>query len=122
MDPFINSGDGLFFRVAPHRHKIALFHDLTPEVAAIVKSNAPEAVEEIWRAFESLCPTWHLMGEERQVHYGENFVDPPDFALDAFKAFAWLRDASAQELMRHVDIPFCRADMSYITKLALSVR
>jgi len=122
LDPFINSGDGLFFRIAPHRHKIALFHELTPEVAAVVKSNAPEAVEKIWRAFESLCPTWHLMGEERQVHYGENFVDPPDFALDAFKAFAWLRDASAQELARRVDIPFCRADLSCITKLALTVR
>jgi hypothetical protein len=120
LDPFINSGDGLFFRIAPHRHKIALFHELTPEVAAVVKSNAPEAVEKIWRAFESLCPTWHLMGEERQVHYGENFVDPPDFALDAFKA--WLRDASAQELARRVDIPFCRADLSCITKLALAVR
>jgi len=70
----------------------------------------------------STCPTWHLMGEERQVHYGENFVDPPDFALDAFKAFAWLRDASAQELAQRVDIPFCRADLSCITKLALAVR
>lgn len=118
-DEFINRGDALFFSIRPHRAKLALFHDLTPEVAAIVKSHAPDAVEKLWNAFERLCPTWHLVGEERQVHYGENFIDPPDFALAAFKALAWLRDPKASALRNRVDIPFCRADLSYIVKLSL---
>ena len=83
-DEFINRGDGLFFKVVPHRSKLALFQDLTPEVAALVRAGAPQAVETVWRAFSTLCPTWHLQGEERQVHYGENYVDPPDFAQAAF--------------------------------------
>src|SRR5581483_6141140 len=77
-DRFINEGGGLFFKLAPHRHKIALFHGLTPEAAARVKARAPQAVETVWKNFQSLCPTWALVGEERQVHTGENFVDPPD--------------------------------------------
>ncbi len=118
-DAFINSGDALFFRIVPHRAKIVLFHDLTPEIAEAVKREVPEAVRRIWQTFELLCPTWHLVGEERQVHYGERFVDPPDFSLSAFKALAWLLDAPASELARRVDIPFCQADLSYAVKIAL---
>ena len=119
-DAFIHKGNGLFYRVSGHKSKVALFHDLTPEVAAIVKAKAPEAVAKVWTAFETLCPTWHLVGEERQVHFGENFVDPPDFALDAFKALAWLRGAPADELAARADIPFCRADLAHLAKLAIA--
>ncbi|MBM4034721.1 MAG: hypothetical protein FJ291_23500 [Planctomycetes bacterium] len=120
-DDFIGKGNGLFYKIIPHKSKVALFHDLTPEVAAIVKAKAPEAVEKVWSAFESLCPTWYLVGEERQVHFGENFVDPPDFALNALKAFAWLRGAKGPELAARVDIPFCRADLAHLTKLAIAL-
>ncbi len=91
------------------------------QAAAIVKAKAPEAVEKVWAAFETLCPTWYLVGEERQVHFGENFVDPPDFALNAFKAFAWLRGAKPAELAARVDIPFCKADLAHLTKLAIAL-
>jgi len=120
-DSFIGKGDALFFKVRGHNSKIALFRDLTPEVAALVKAKAPDAVESVWHTFEALCPTWYLVGEERQVHFGENFVDPPDFALDAFKAYAWLRGASKKELARRVDIAFCKADLAFLTKLAIAL-
>jgi hypothetical protein len=118
-DEFIGRGDALFYRVVPHKAKIALFYGLTPEVAALVKERAPGAVDKVWAAFEVLDPTWPLQGEERQVHYGENFLDPPDFALDAFTALAWLKGSPAGELARRVDIPFARADLDYLTKLAI---
>jgi outer membrane protein assembly factor BamB len=118
-DEFIGHGDALFFRVVPHRAKLALFHDLSPEVAGLVRAGAPEAVDAVWHNFETLCPTWHLQGEERQVHYGENFVDPPDFALDGFRALAWLRRAPAGDLAERLDIPCGRADLNHVMKLAL---
>jgi len=120
-DEFIGTGDALFFRVVPHRAKVALMHDLAPEVAARVKAKAPAAVKKVWRTFDRLCPTWHLVGEERQVHYGENFVDPPDLALDAFSGLAWLTGAPAADLAKRVDVPFCRADLSYLAKLAIAL-
>ncbi len=119
LDPFINSGDAISFRVAPHRHKIALFQDLTPEVAALVREKAPEAVERLWQTFSYLYATWYLVGEERQVHFGENFVDPPDLALNAFKALTWLRKADRSTLATRIDLPFCSADLYYAIKLAL---
>jgi outer membrane protein assembly factor BamB len=118
-DELIGRGNALFMRVVPHKAKLALLHGLTPEVAARVKQQAPEAVTKVWQTFEALCPTWHLVGEERQVHYGENFLDPPDFALDGFTALAWMQDAPATDLAERVDVPFCRADLFYITKLAV---
>ncbi|PYK98949.1 MAG: hypothetical protein DME19_10520 [Verrucomicrobia bacterium] len=121
LDPFIGGGDAISFRIAPHRHKIALLCDLTPEVAAIVKSKASEAVTKVLEIFQALHPTWSLLGEERQVHYGENFVDPPELALDAFKAMAWLNGGPRDELRRRIDLPFCRADLHYLTKLAIAL-
>jgi hypothetical protein len=121
LDRFIKEGDAISFAVKPHRHKLALFQDLTPEVAALVNARAPEAVAKVWETFSMLYPTWALAGEERQVHFGENFVDPPDLALNAFKALAWLRKGPSAELVQKIDLPFCRADLSYITKLALAL-
>jgi hypothetical protein len=121
LDPFIGKGDGIWFAVAPHRHALALFKDLTPEVSALVQGQARNEANQVWDTFASLCPTWPFMGEERQVHFGENFVDPPEFALCAFRAQAWLKTASADELARSLDLPFCRADLYHVMKLALAL-
>jgi outer membrane protein assembly factor BamB len=119
LDPFIGKGDAISFRVTPHRHKLALLAGLSPEVAAAVRSRAPEAVEKVWRTIDVLYPTWSLAGEERQVHSGENFIDPPGLSLGCFEAMAWLINASSRDQRLRLDIPFCRADLTYITKLAL---
>jgi len=120
-DSFLGKGNFLFFKAGSHRAKLALFRDITPEVADIVMTQASTEAQNTWAWLEALCPTWHVMGEERQVHYGENFVDPPDFAMDAFRGMVWLKGASKEELARRVDIPFCRADLTYITKLAIAL-
>lgn len=120
-DRFIGGGDALFFRIQPHRAKIALFHELSPGVAAIVREREPAAVEKVWSVFETLCTTRHLAGEERQVHYGENFTDPPDFTLDAFRAAAWLRRIPSPGLRSKVDLPVCRADLGWVERVAIGM-
>jgi hypothetical protein len=122
LDPFIGKGDGISLAVAPHRHKLALFQDLTPEIGAIIRGKAPDAARQVWDTFTTLCPTWCAVGEERQVHFGENFVDPPDFAMSAFRAAAFLERLPPNELACKADIPFCRADLFYITKLAMALQ
>jgi hypothetical protein len=121
-DSFIGKGDTLFFRITPHRSKIALFHEVTPEVAHLIRSRIQNEIDSIWKTFETLCPTWYLSGEERQVHYGENFIDLPDFNIDAFKAMAWLLNVkSSDEFIEYLDIPLCRADLNYIIKLTILI-
>lgn len=120
LDRFIGSGNALFLGIRPHKAKLALFDSLTPEVAEVVRTKRPQAVLSVWSTFSRLCPTWHLVGEERQVHYGENYVDPPDFAMSAFRAYAWLCGADAEELAARTDVPFCRADLFYLAKLSIA--
>ena len=60
-----------------------------------------------------------MLGEERQVHFGENLVDPPDLAMGGFRALAWLRQAGPNDLSEKLDLPFCRADLYHVLKLAL---
>ncbi len=55
------------------------------------------------------------------MHYGENLYDPPDFALDAFTAFAWLRQPEVTELRARVDGPWGRADLYHLMKLAVAL-
>jgi len=119
-DGFRRKPGYLFRQVRPHCAKLSLFAGLGPELAErLLERKIP--FRELWRSFSQLCPTWHLAGEERQVHYGENLFDPPDISLSAFEALAFLGDPSFEALARRVDIPFCEADLYYITKLALAL-
>lgn len=121
LDPFLGQGDAVSLRLAPHRHALGLFHGWTPGVAERVRARAPDAVDEVWRVFRTLYATWWLAGEERQVHSGENFVDPPELAAGAFRALAWGQAATAEALVARVDLPSGRADLYYLTGLALSL-
>ncbi len=121
LDPFIGKGDGLSFRLAPHRHKVALLLGLSPELAGRLRALAGAEVQQVWRIFERLYATWWIVGEERQVHFGENYVDPPDLAAGGFGALAWLLEAAPEFLRARIDLPFCRADLFHVQKLAMAL-
>lgn len=121
LDSFIGKGDKFSFAVFPHRHKIALFKDLTPEIGDMVRGRAVEASDQVWKQFSSLYATWPVQGEERQVHFGENFVDTPDLALGGFEALAFVQKGSSSALLKKVGEPFCKGDLYYIEKLALAL-
>jgi hypothetical protein len=120
-DNMLRKGGPLFHRVRGHKAKVALFVGLTPEGAAVVRERAPDAADRVWQIFELLCPTWYLAGEERQVHFGENYMDGPDFGLAAFQALAWLRKAPPDVLMKRIDMPFCRADLAHLYRIAIAL-
>ncbi|MCS6775972.1 MAG: PQQ-binding-like beta-propeller repeat protein [Chloroherpetonaceae bacterium] len=120
-DEFLSRADALFLNIRTHRTRPALLQDLNPEIAAFLKREGLEDVRKVLEVFEALCPTWHLVGEERQVHTGENLYDPPVFALSAFRAAAWLQDLPVEALAYRADIPFCKADLYHMQKLAISL-
>lgn len=121
LDRFIGRGNGLFLRIAPHRQKVWLLDGLSPELAGRIRDRGNNAVLTLWQMFERLHATWWLVGEERQVHFGENYIDPPDLAAGAFTARAWLMRTPADELRLRVDLPFCRADLFHILKLSVAL-
>ncbi|GIW89551.1 MAG: hypothetical protein KatS3mg108_3875 [Isosphaeraceae bacterium] len=119
LDPYLAEGDAISFRIAPHRHTVALLNGLTPEVARQIRSREPEAVDRVWSVFETLYATWPLLGEERQVHSGENHVDPPDLALGGFRGLTWLKGGTVEDRIDALDLPMGRADLYHVIKLAL---
>jgi hypothetical protein len=114
LDPFIGRGTALWFRITPHRHKLALLREFGPEVAETLGMVSAAAQ---WRLPKALLSTWALAGEERQLHYGENFVDGPDLAMAVFGFQRW-QPQGAGVSAGEVDVPFCRADLCHVLKLA----
>jgi hypothetical protein len=116
-----NQGRKLYFHLNNHKSKLALFLDLTPELGtALARTAAPET-EVFGRWVELLMPTFYLAGEERNVHYGENFVDLPDSVHGLFLAQAFLWHSPAAQLARSTDIPWGRADLFHIEKLVYAI-
>ena len=121
VDRFIGKGNPLFFAVAPHRHKIAKFLDLSAEVGRAVREVLPDSTRAYLEYVDLVLPTWYLAWEERQVHFGENYIDFPDQALSIFRAKRFLGAADSAGLRRAIDIPWCRGDLHYIEKLVLAL-
>jgi hypothetical protein len=121
LDQFIGKGGGVFLAIIPHRHKLALFKDLTPAVLEAVRKQEPNAPQQAWDAFVKVAPTWYLVGEERQVHYGENAYDPPDFSLDAFRGARLIGQTKVKDLCRYADMPWGKADAYFIAKVAMAL-
>jgi hypothetical protein len=124
LDSFIGRGGAFSLRIAPHDHRIGLFQDLTPEVANRLRSREgfPAVFRAVDEMFNLLQPTWWLVGEERQVHFGENYVDPPSHAYHAFRSLVFLqrlKDPAVQA--QRTDRPYCRADLYHLAKLAITL-
>ncbi len=119
LDQFIGSGSPIWLRIRGHKHKIAKFLDVTPEVGRALHEHALGAATVFMQYVDDLMPGWYLANEETQVHYGENFVEYPDLSLGIFQAKAHLFREDADALQRYTDIPWCVGDLYYIEKLAL---
>jgi hypothetical protein len=116
-----NQGRKLYFHLNNHKSKLALFLDLTPDLRGVLAGTAAPETEALRRWADLLLPTCYLALEERNVHYGENFVDLPDSAHGLFLANAFLWKRPARPLARSTDIPWCRADLFHIEKLAHAI-
>jgi len=103
-----------------HKARITIFMDLVPAVADALAKAEPEAIDALEKYVRVYQPTYYLAFEERQVHYGESFVELPDSVNGLYRADAWLFDLPAEELAVRADIPWCKADLYYIQKLAIA--
>lgn len=112
---------GFFLVLRPHKAKPDKCHGLVPEVGVLLGRVAPEPAAAYLRFVDNSLPGWYLVGEERQFHYGENFMDYPDLALSVFQAQAYFAAKTPKELARWVDIPLCKGDAYFVHKLAITL-
>lgn len=87
----------------------------------LLADQAPAATRRYMTFTDHFLPTRYLTGEERQFHFGENFVDYPDFALAIFQARAYVERAPAEKLAGWIDIPWCPGDLYYIQRLSMTL-
>ena len=95
--------------------------DLSPELGRELAAAAPDETEVLRTFFTLLMPTYYLAWGERNVHFGENFVDLPDSVQGIFLAHAYLWGADARTLDKQTDLPWCRGDLFHIERLVLAI-
>jgi hypothetical protein len=111
----------LYLPLNNHKSKLAWSLDMSPELARAYAAAAPSEVQTLRQFIELLMPAFYLAAEERQTHYGENFIDLPDSMHGLFLAHAHLWQSSPERLAAMTDLPWCRADLFHIEKLVHAI-
>jgi hypothetical protein len=104
-----------------HSGSIPRYHDLVPELAAMLRAFAPKEFERNVRALDRQLPVWYQAFAERMAG-GENYTHTPLIARGLFAALADGLQAPVEELLLKIDQPWCRADLYFIEKLAALAR
>ena len=104
-----------------HSGSIPRYHDLVPELAAMLRAFAPKEFERNVRALNAQLPVWHQAYAERMAG-GENYTHTPLIARGLFAAMADGLQERPETLAAKLDQPWCRADLYYIEKLASALR
>lgn len=104
-----------------HSGSIPRYHDLVPELAAMLQAFAPREFERNLRALQAQLPVWHQAFAERMAG-GENYTHTPWIARGMFAALADGLKGTPEELASRIDQPWCRADLYFIEKLTATLR
>lgn len=104
-----------------HSGSIPRYHDLCPELAALLREFAPRELERNVRALDAQIPLWYQAFAERMAG-GENYTHTPLIARGMFTALADGVRAPSAELAAKLDQPWCRADLYFIEKLTATLR
>ncbi len=104
-----------------HYSIVPRYHNLTPELAAILGDQADQALRKNVGELTAGLPLWYQAYGERMIG-GENYISPPTFPHGLFLALADGLETPPATLVRFVDQPWGRADLFYIDKLAAALR
>jgi hypothetical protein len=104
-----------------HSASIPRYHDLVPELAAMLREFAPKELERNVRALTAQLPVWYQAFAERMAG-GENYTHTPLIARGLFAVLADGMRVPSSELAAKLDQPWCRGDLYFIEKLSAILR
>lgn len=104
-----------------HSGSLPRYHDLAPELAAMLRTFCPKELERNGRALDRQLPLWYQAFAERMAG-GENYTHTPLIARGLFALLADGLQAPSRELAAKLDQPWCRADLYFIEKLTATLR
>lgn len=96
------------------------YWNLTPSLAALVGDHAGEQADALYQRYIAHHrPVWYIAWPPLMYEYWERSIDHPTQAWATFAARAMLFGDNAETLAGYLDIPWCKADLYYIHKLAM---
>ncbi|MGM0491157.1 MAG: PQQ-binding-like beta-propeller repeat protein [Planctomycetota bacterium] len=104
-----------------HRAKVPRYVDLVPELSRILHDFASQSLARHVSDLRVGLPVWSHAYGERMIG-GENYTSPPHLSRGLFAIWADGCDAPAKALAKHLDQPWCHADLYYIEKLTAVLR
>lgn len=108
----------LLLRTQPQRY---LF--MTPEIGKLLREHAREASEQIYARYVAhLRPAWWLSWGPLSYDAWETSIDRPNNSWAVFGARAMLFGDDGPALRRYLDLPWCKADLYHLHKLALAAQ
>lgn len=101
---------------------LAVFRDMVPEAGRILRDYALEDVDIAVQKITALYPHWYAAFAEGTLGWEHNLAHPID-SFQVFNAYAWIEDASPQDLGRYADIGWLsEGDYFYMQKLSEAVK
>jgi hypothetical protein len=104
---------------ALHHFKLARYLHLAEPMQVVLRCDQTAATR--IRPFREARPGWWMAFGDRYVG-GENYTTSPDFARALFIAATRLESDGASGSKAWLDVPWCKADLYFIERLALHLR
>jgi len=119
---FAYTRGGLITQVPVSRSIFSRWRHLTPEVGRLCASYAEQTHRNLMDVYVDYHrPTWYLAWNVETMWRNECPFVFPTMAAEVFAARALILREPATKLTRFLDIPWCKADLFYIQKLAFCI-
>jgi outer membrane protein assembly factor BamB len=119
---FAHTQGGLISEVPVSRSIFARWRHLTPEVGHFLAHYAGGTHRHLMDVYVDYHrPTWYLAWGVETLWRNESPFAFPTMPAEIFAARAWILNEPAEKLASSLDIPWCKADLFYLQKLALCI-
>jgi hypothetical protein len=117
-----HTAGGVMTRPPVLRTIFGRWRHLTPDVARLLREHAGDIHQRLVDVYvDHHRPAWWLAWGPELAWRNETPFSFPTMAAEIFAAKALIRREPAERLAQYVDLPWCKADLYYIQKLALAL-
>ena len=105
---------------AGQRSLLGRWHFLGPDLARILRTFAGPIHRHLMDNYvDHHRPAWYVAWNVELLWRNEAPFSFPDMSADVFAARALILNEPADQLARHLDVPWCKGDEYYVQKLAI---
>jgi outer membrane protein assembly factor BamB len=116
---FAHTNGGLITRAPVGRSIFGRWRHLTPEVGRLLQTYAEPTQRHLMAVYvDHHRPTWWLAWNVELMLRNESPFSLPTMSAEIFDARALVLREPQKQLAAYLDLPWCRADLSYLQKLA----